>query len=162
MSSHASEDPDDHTQSVTLVTVQRAFEAEAIAAALRERGINAQAIGTTMGAVLSNQIAPTRVMVLADQAEEARVVLDRIQAEASKIDWSQVDFPEDDPPPSPPRGRWLWTLTVLLVPLGLIVMSFGIQRRDVMIQALGGTALVAAIVIAFVMLNTERAPADRR
>lgn len=155
---HAEHAPDDARQSVTLVTVPRAFEAETIAAALRERGVNAQAVGTTMGAVLSNQIAPARVMVLAEEADHARAVLEQIQAEASRIDWSQADFPDEPPPDVPSPGRWLWTTAVLLVPLGLIVLTVGVQRRDAMIQGIGGAALVSAIVIFMLMLNADRSP----
>lgn len=157
---HGPHHHDDPRRTVALVTVPRAFEAEAIAQALRERGINARAVGTTMGAVLSNQIAPARVMVLADEAEHARSVLEQIQSEASRIDWSQVEVGEPVEPPPTPRGRWAWTVSLLLVPLGFVVLSVGVQRHDVMIQALGGTALVAAVVIALVMMNADRASSD--
>lgn len=154
-------DPDhtDTRATATLLKTTTGFEAEAIAAALRERGVEARAVDTTTGAMLSNQVSPPRVIVLAHELEHARVVLDQVQTEASQIDWSQVELGEAEAPPLPPRTRWTWTLAVLLVPVGLVVLSIGTQRNDRLLQTIGGAVLAASMVIAIaLMFAASRSP----
>jgi membrane protein YdbS with pleckstrin-like domain len=53
-------------------------------------------------------------------------------------------------------NRWIWTIAVLMVPIGLFVLAFGVDRGDPIIKVVGGTLLLTAIVMAVYKLFPER------
>ena len=147
----------DSSPTVELMKTRTGFEAETIAAALRDRGVDARAIDSHAGVMISNVVAPPSVIVLADHLDAAQHALEEIKSEASAIDWSQVDVGEGNFAPPAPGSRWAWTISVLLVPIGILVLSYGTQRGDRTIQAIGAAVLGAAIVIAVaLMVNPGR------
>src|SRR5690349_5181375 len=96
-----------------LVQTGSPFEAETVAAALRDRGIDARVADAATTGVFGGAIGTAKVMVLASQENEARAALADIKAEGSSIDWEVVE-PEGTPPADslPGRGargrRTLW------------------------------------------------------
>ncbi len=136
-----------HESTIELVKAKTGFEAETIAAALRDRGINARAVNTITGDMLSHEVSRARVIVLAHELDDAKVMLEQIQSEAGQIDWSQVEVGEAESVPPAPSGRWAWTLSLLLVPVGLVVMSIGTQRADGMLQTIGGVVIVGGLAL---------------
>lgn len=74
-----------------LVSTATEFEAEAIAAALRARGIAARTLGGTLAGFRAE--APNRVSVIVDAGDlaEARDALGALRAESIDIDWDGLD-----------------------------------------------------------------------
>lgn len=144
-----------HDGAVVLIKTRTGFEAEAIAEALRARGIEARAADTASAMMLPSTVAPAKVLVPASVETLARQVLDEVRAEMSDIDWAAMDLgPEEDVPrmKEARRGRRIIaTLGVLLVPIGLAVLAAGVQRRDIMLQAIGGAVSLTALVIALTL-----------
>lgn len=151
----------DNSPTVELMKTKTGFEAETIAAALRARGVDARAIDTHAGAMLSTTIAPPSVIVLADHLDAAQHALEEIKSEASEIDWSQVDVGEGTIVPPSPGSRWAWTISVLLAPLGILTLSYGTQRNDRTVQAIGAAVIGAAIVIAVVLMISSGRDSSR-
>lgn len=145
----------DRSRSAELLKAKNAFEAETIAAALRGEGIEAMAVNTLAGTMLSYDIDMPRVIVPASQLEDARVALDRLQTEAGRIDWTQVEVGEAPALAPAPPTRWAWTIAFLLVPAGLLVLSLGTNRGDGMLQIIGGVVLFAAVVMCAAMMLTK-------
>lgn len=140
---------------VVLMETRNGFEAEAIAAALTQRGIAARAADTASAMVMSNTVVRPKVLVPGGTEGLARQVLDEIRAEMTDIDWEEMDLgPEDDSPRlhAARRGRRIIaTLCVLLVPVGLSVLAIGTQRHDTMLQAIGGAVTLCSLTIAMAM-----------
>lgn len=146
---------------VVLLETRTGFEAEAIAAALVGRGIAARTADTNTAMVMSNVVIRAKVLVPGHLETLARQVLDEIKAEMTEIDWEAMDIgPEEDVPRlhAARRGRrMLTTVCVFLVPVGLGVLSLGVQRRDVVLQAIGGAVILTAVAIgASLMTMTGR------
>ena len=152
----------DNEHTTVVAETRTAFEAEAIAAALRERGVNARvfdaptaaAWGLPLGSSISVKIA-----VLESEAEGARHALEEIRAESASIDWDQVDLGSD---PTVQRltqvsrsRRWVWTLIVLLVPAGFIVLTIGVNRGDPILKIIGGVLLAGALVMGAAQMIPE-------
>lgn len=140
---------------VVLLETRTGFEAEAIAAALAARGIPVQTADTASAMVMSNTVIRSKVLVPGSSEGLARQVLAEIRAEMTEIDWDTMDLgPEEDVPrmQAARRGRRvIATLCIFLVPVGLTVLSIGTQRRDVMLQAIGGAVTLSAFAIAMAM-----------
>jgi hypothetical protein len=137
---------------VVLLETRTGFEAEAIAAALVNRGIAARTADTSTAMVMSNVLVRAKVLVPSHLETLARQVLDEIKAEMTDIDWEAMDIgPEEDLPKlhAARRGRrMLGTVSIILVPVGLGVLALGTQRRDVVLQAIGGAVVLTATAIA--------------
>lgn len=137
---------------VVLLETRTGFEAEAIAAALVNRGIAARTADTSTSMVMSNVLVRAKVLVPSHLETLARQVLDEIKAEMTDIDWEAMDIgPEEDLPKlhAARRGRrMLATVCIILVPVGLGVLAMGTQRRDVVLQAIGGAVVLTAMAIA--------------
>lgn len=137
---------------VVLLETRTGFEAEAIAAALVNRGIAARTADTSTSMVMSNVLVRAKVLVPSHLETLARQVLDEIKAEMTDIDWEAMDIgPEEDLPRlhAARRGRrMLGTVCIILVPVGLGVLAMGTQRRDVVLQAIGGAVVLTAMAIA--------------
>lgn len=137
--------PDEST--AVLITTRTAFEAETIAAALRDRGIAAQAINTASAQVWGGlAVGQAKVLVYERELEDARTLLKTIRAEGAAVDWESADVgPDFDA--EKPTSRSIWTIVLLLVLLGLGVLSVGVKRYDPVLQALGVCALILAAII---------------
>lgn len=137
---------------VVLLETRTGFEAEAIAAALMNRGIAARTVDTNTAMTMSNVVVRAKVLVPGHLETLARQVLDEIKAEMTEIDWDAMDLgPADDVPRmhAARRGRRLLATTcVLLTPVGLGVLAIGAQRRDLVLQAIGGAVVMTALAIA--------------
>ncbi len=142
----------EHT--VIVAETRTAFEAEAIAGALRDRGVDARVFDAATSAawgISLTGINGVKVAVLEHEAEMARRELEAIRAESASIDWDQVDLGSD---PGVQRlvqvsrsRRWVWTLIVLLVPAGFMVLTIGVSRADPILKIIGGVLLGAALVM---------------
>ncbi len=150
----------EHT--TVVAETRTAFEAETIAAALRERGIDARvfdaATATAWGMSLTG-INGVKVAVLEHEADAAKRALEEIRVESASIDWDQVDLGSD---PSVQRltqvsrsRRWVWTLVILLVPAAFIVLTIGVQRGDLILKTIGGVLLAAALVMGATQMMPE-------
>lgn len=137
---------------VVLLETRTGFEAEAIAAALVNRGIDARTADTSTAMAMSNVVVRAKVLVPAHLETLARQVLDEIKAEMNEVDWEAMDIgPEEDLPKlhAARRGRrMLGTVCIVLTPVGLGVLAMGTQRRDVVLQAIGGAVVLTAVAIA--------------
>lgn len=137
-----------------LATTRSAFEAETIAAALRDRGFAAQAVDTASTQLWSGAIGGAKVLVYERELESAREELRRIRSEGAAVDWDSAElgesFDEDRP-----NSRFTWTSVLLLVLLGLGLLSFGGKRLDPVIQGIGAVAILLAMVIGGVAWVTD-------
>lgn len=143
---------EDREPTVTLLSTNTPFEADAIAAALQARGVNAQVILASNAAMWGGALGQAQLVVLASQEAAARRSLEEIQAEVSQIDWDKVDL-GDEPPnlrlsEATRAKRWMRTVMVILVPVGLGILALGVDRGDRMIQLLGGLLVCTSIVMA--------------
>jgi hypothetical protein len=145
-----------HDGAVILLETRTGFEAEAIAAALNARGIAAQTADTATAMTMSNVLVRSKVLVPAHLETLAKQVLDEVKAEMTEIDWDTMDVgPAEDVPRmhAARRGRRMMsTVTILLVPVGLAVLALGTQRRDVMLQAIGGSVVLCSAAIALSLM----------
>jgi hypothetical protein len=152
----------EHESTVVVASVRNAFEAETIAAALHERGIDARVFdaATTMAwGMPMGESGGVKVVVLEHELERARRALDDVRLESASIDWDAVDVGED---PSARRlgqvsrsRRWAWTVMLLLVPAGLMVMSIGVNRSDATLKILGGVLLAMAVAMGASQMTQE-------
>lgn len=145
--------PPDPAEPVTLTSASSEIEAETIAAALRERGIDARAVGG-MIPLRAEVHRETRVMVLRADLERARLALRAIKADSVDIAWDELnpgqpEGPEPDGAAPSPR-RWAWTLIfVFMLPVGLFLTFIaGGPDRDVVVRSLGPIILTVAAVMA--------------
>jgi hypothetical protein len=129
-----------------LITTRTAFEAETIAAALRDRGMAAQAINTATTQLWAGAIGGAKVLVYQRELDDAKAMLRTIRAEGAAVDWDGTDLgPDFDTEPASSRSTW--TIVLILVFIGLGVLSAGVSRHDPVLQALGVCALVLAAII---------------
>jgi hypothetical protein len=115
---------------VTLVTTDKAFEAHAIAAVLRDEGFDAIVFESAYEGVGLPRPGTGRVAVRVPEREldEARTALDRAYAESAGIDWDAVDVGEreDDLPlhESHRTPKWVWVALVIAAVL-IVIGMFG-------------------------------------
>jgi hypothetical protein len=151
-------------KTAVVATTRTAFEAEAIAAALRERNIDARVLDTATsiawGGVQLGASGGVKVVVLEHELSAAKLALEEVRIESASIDWDAVDLGND---PRVERlaqysraRRWVWTVIILLVPAGLFLFSLGVDRGDPIIKILGGVLLAAAVALACFQLVPER------
>lgn len=145
--------PDD---TVVLLETRTGFEAETIAAALRSRGIEARTADMASAALFSNATGYSKVLVLRGQEEEARQTLRTIRQDSVDIDWDQVN-PEalgsERPLSTRTRGeRLLLTTSVVLIPLGLFLLTYGTNQHNLVVQILAGAVLAFSVVVGGVVL----------
>lgn len=151
----------DHDRTTVLLTTRTAFEADSIASALKARGIDARVLDAATAAVWSGMLGGVKIVVLESQLSAARAALFDVRREGDSIDWAGVDVGESTEPalvrPMSRSHRWMWTLAVLLLPpAGLMVLSHGVGIADPLVQILGGTLMVAAMVIAVSLIMPAR------
>lgn len=142
----------DDERTTALVSTRTSFEAEVIAQALRERGVDATVVPTPQLPLNPTQAA--RVLVLESDLDDARRALEDIKSESSRINWEEVEFDEPDEHSARAirrvtnkQNRLVMTIGVVLLPIGLAVMMYGSVYVNPMIQTIGGTVLVAALVL---------------
>lgn len=144
-------------RTVVLVSTRTAFEADAIAAALRERGVNARAIPGPQLPV--GKQVDSRVMVVEEQEPAARHALEDIRSQSAEIDWDAVaeetGASDDNSSPTPSsERRLLMTTAILLLPIGFVVTSVGQSRGDPMIRLIGISLVATALTAGgYVLLN---------
>lgn len=79
----------------TLVQVASEIEAEAIAAALEDRGIRAEAAGGYTAGFRAEAPGMVRILVRTEDLEKAKAALAEIQKDRAELDWSKVDISGD-------------------------------------------------------------------
>jgi len=137
---------DSDESTAVLITTRSAFEAETVAAALRQRGMAAQAIDTATTSLWAGAVGGAKVLVYQRELEDARSLLKAIRAEGAAVDWDTADVgPDFDA--QKPSSRAAWTVVLILVLIGLGVLSTGLKRYDPVLQALGAAALLLAMII---------------
>lgn len=143
---------EDRERTVALVTTRTSFEAEVIAQALRERGVNAQVATTPQLPVGSMNAA--RVMVLESEEDFARRALEDVKAENSRVNWEQAEFDEPDEEATRTvrravnkENRLVLTLGVIFVPIGLAVLMYGTMYLNPMVRTIGGAVLACAMIM---------------
>lgn len=152
----------DNEPTVTLLNCRTSFEAEAIAHALRSRGVNAQTVDSANAGIWlgMNNVSQPKIVVLAHDEARARRALEEIKSEVSEIDWSTVDVGDEAEgvrlTEAARTRRWMWTLLVILVPIGLFILALGLQRGDRMIQLLGGVLLATSLALALGAMSPEK------
>jgi hypothetical protein len=150
-------------KTVVVAVANTVLLAEAIAAALRDRGVNARVLDEggagTWGMPMSSG-GGVKVEVLEHEKEAAALALSETRVESQSIDWDAVDLGSDEEARKliqvSRTNRWIWTIAVLMVPIGLFVLAFGVDRGDPIIKVVGGTLLLTAIVMAVYQLFPER------
>jgi Putative prokaryotic signal transducing protein len=147
---------EDRERTSPVASTRTVFEAEAIAAALQARGINARVVDAANAALWSGTFGGAKVIVLEHDKSAAAEALRELRTERDSIDWDQVDV--GAPGPDKREGestrqqrehrRWSWTAAVLLMPIGFMLLAAGAGRGDPLLQMLGGALLVGSLVIA--------------
>lgn len=158
---------------VELVSVPVEFQAEAIAASLRERGVPARAIGGALAGFRAEAPALVRVVVLRRDLPAARAALERARAESVDIDWEDVDVGEPEDPGvaagAGPDARGLAHGDAVradrrrrfaLVALAMAVLVAAVAVR-VPVMALMGVLLAASLVVAWALVGLIRGPVVR-
>jgi hypothetical protein len=142
---------DDREPTVTLLSTRTPFEADAIVAALQARGVNAQVILASNAAMWGGALGYAQIVVLASQEAPARKALEDLKAEVSQIDWDNVDLGDD---PADLRlsdaqrtRRFTRTLMVIFVPIGLLLLAWGVDRNDRFIQIFGGLLIAMSMAM---------------
>ncbi|HMN40521.1 MAG TPA: hypothetical protein PKE29_06710 [Phycisphaerales bacterium] len=153
----------EHERTVAVAVTPTVFLAETIAASLRERGIDARVLDDAATGTWGMPMGPgngVRVVVLERDKEGAELALADVRAESQSIDWDAVDT---GGPPEAHRlvqaskaRRWVWTVSMLMVPIGLFVLAYGVDRADPYIKTVGGTLLLASMVLVAYQLFPER------
>lgn len=141
----------DPTAPAVLLETRNGFEAEAIAAALNNRGITARTADTAGSTVMSGVLVRPKVLVPENTLTLAKQVLAEVRAEMSDIDWESMDVGEREEAPriqAAKRGRRvLMTASIILIPVGLAVLALGMDRQDRMLQALGGAVMLVSLTV---------------
>lgn len=152
--------PDDQLRLVEIAQTVTPFEAETIAAALRDQGVEARVMVSNAAYAGLTNLNSARVMVRQDQIIQAQAALAVIQERGSSIDWDSVDVGDDREAMRTMQmarsRRWTWTLVVLAIPVALFVLFFGVARADPILQTLGGTLVMVAMAMGIAMLMAER------
>ena len=150
-------------KTVAVAVTPTVFLAETIAAALRERGIDARVLDDGATGTWGMPMGPgngVKVVVLERDKEGAELALAEVRVESQSIDWEAVDLgtsPEVQRMAQASRARrWVWTISILMVPIGLFVLAFGVDRGDPNIKIVGGTLLLASIVLVVYQMFPER------
>jgi len=114
-------------ESIVLTTASTEFEAEAVVAALRERGVDAYSI-TSVGTVMAifgpalNQ--PIQVLAARRDAERAAAALRDRWRESADINWDDVDLGGGEHGPEKAAGVWRRRAPGILgLALGLILLA---------------------------------------
>ena len=82
---------DSDESTAVLITTRSAFEAETVAAALRQRGMAAQAVDTVTTALWAGAVGGAKVLVYQRELEDAKALLKAIRAEGAAVDWDTAD-----------------------------------------------------------------------
>jgi hypothetical protein len=94
---------------VELTSVHAEFQAEVIAAALRDRGIEARVLGGTLAGFRAEVPATVKVVVFRRDLSAAKALLAEVRAASVDIDWDEVDVGRGEPGPGEmdggPEGR---------------------------------------------------------
>jgi hypothetical protein len=152
----------DDEKSLALVTTKTSFEAEVIAAALRDRGVNARVLpeGQLPSGGFGVGTGPgvgARVMVLESEESGARAALEDIKAESAKLDWDNVETGDAELERSRALGkhkRFVMTAGILFVPVGLAVLGYGTVFDNPMVRMVGGTVVAcAAIMVGYAVFS---------
>ncbi len=148
---------------VVVAITPSVFLAETIAAALRDRGIDAHVLDDGATQTWGMPMGPgngVKVVVRERDREGAELALAEVRVESQSIDWDAVDLGSS---PDVQRlaqasksRRWVWTVSILMVPIGLFVLAFGVDRGDPNIKIVGGTLLLASIVLVAYQMFPER------
>jgi hypothetical protein len=152
----------DNEPTVTLLNCRNSFEADTIAQALQARGINAQPIDSANAGIWLgvNNLSQAKIVVLASDEPAARRALEEIKSEVSTIDWSTIDVGDESEgvrlTEAARTRRWMWTLLVVLVPIGLFILAYGMQRSDRMIQLLGGVLIATSIALGLGAMSPDK------
>ena len=153
---------DDHESTAVLKTTLTAFEAETIAAALRERGIDARVLDVAGNMVWGVPISGVKVVVMERDLEAARKVLDEIKVDSASIDWDSADLGDESEANKllqyNKTRRWMLTLVIMLVPIGLFVLSFSVMRGDPYLKILGGVLLITAMMLGWNFFMSPKRP----
>ncbi len=150
-------------KTVAVAVTPTVFLAETIASALRERGIEARVLDDGATQTWGMPMGPgngVKVVVLERDKEGAELALADVRLESQSIDWDAVDLGSSSEvqrlAQASKARRWVWTLSILMVPIGLFVLAFGVDRGDPNIKIVGGTLLVASMVLVAYQMFPER------
>lgn len=146
---------------VDLTTTLNEFEADVIANALREEGIDARAF-TTAGRVLRLNVSPVqpmRVAVRRADLERAREVLAELRRSSSEIDWSQVDTGDTSPLTeaeltgrrTTAAGRWPTRWRIRAIAMAALLAAMAVQP-----PAAAAVVIVWAVLELIFWLTTAR------
>lgn len=152
----------DLERSVVLVSTKTSFEGEVIAAALRERGVNARVLGEAQLPV-GGAGGPgwggggAKVMVLESEESGARAALEEIRSESAQLDWDSIEHEDREHAAAralSKHKRFVMTAGVLFIPVGLAVLGYGTMYDNPMVRTVGGTVVAcAAIMIGYAVFS---------
>jgi hypothetical protein len=83
---------------VELTSVHAEFQAEAIAAALRARGIEARVLGGALAGFRAEAPGAAKVVVFRRDLTAARAILAEVRSESVDIDWDEIELGEPEDP----------------------------------------------------------------
>lgn len=157
----------DREKTIVLKTTNTAFEAETIVEALRDRGIRAHALDIATNQAWGMNMGPVggvKIVVMESQFLEAKSALADMNVTSASIDWDSIDVGDDreaqEMLQSYKTRRWMLTLMIFLLPGGLVVFSFGQNRGDVVLSAIGTVCMATAIVMGFSLLWPSKRDKD--
>ena len=114
-----------------LTVADTEWEAETIAAAMKERGIPAMVEGGYVAGWRAETPGKARVMVFQSDLERARAAARDAAFTGASIDWDAVEVGEPETPlPGPPSaGDWTWKRVGLIVVIvALAALAWGLVR----------------------------------
>lgn len=157
------DDSPDPDQLVLLTSVRTEFEGQAMAAALRDRGVPvkvfaAAAAGVSWEGGYGNAV---RVMVRRADAARAVALLKQVRQDSVDLDWDRVDVGEMEPgaPPASPFGRRRGGLSPTMQVVRAV--GWGLLTATMLMWALGEQMAIPAAVIG-AMLVADRVISARR
>ncbi|MCC6951086.1 MAG: hypothetical protein IT433_06525 [Phycisphaerales bacterium] len=163
------DDSPDPDQLVLLSSVRTEFEGQAMAAALRDRGVPvkvfaAAAAGVSWEGGYGNAV---RVMVRRADAARAVALLKEVRQDSVDLDWDRVDVGEMEPgaPPASPFGRRRGGLSPTLQIIRAV--GWGLLSATMLMWALGEqmaipAAVIGAMLVADRVISARRQAAGRR